>query len=68
MAMALRTLWLDGPVAAQLRRVARERAAGPHRRWTDVAADVRDVLDAAAGASAGGHTAVGEGTRAGGTR
>ena len=41
LAAALATLWSGGPVATQVTRAARARAAGPRRRWADVARDTR---------------------------
>lgn len=43
LATALRAVWEDGAVARQIRRRARERAAGPQRTWRDVAAETRAV-------------------------
>ena len=41
LAAALAALWSGGPVAAQVTRAAQARAAGPRRRWSDVARDTR---------------------------
>jgi glycosyltransferase involved in cell wall biosynthesis len=41
LAAALLTLWSGGPVAAQVTRAAQGRAAGPRRRWSDVARETR---------------------------
>jgi glycosyltransferase involved in cell wall biosynthesis len=48
MAMALRAMWLDGPVAHQVRRTAQQRAATASRSWADVARDTRRAYEAAA--------------------
>jgi glycosyltransferase involved in cell wall biosynthesis len=47
MAMALRTMWVDGPVANQVRRAARQRATGAGRSWADVADETRRAYRAA---------------------
>ena len=47
LAAALVTLWSGGPVAAQVTRAAQARAAGPRRRWSDVALDTRTAYVAA---------------------
>ena len=41
LAAALAALWSGGPVAAQVTRAAQARAAGPRRRWSDVARETR---------------------------
>jgi glycosyltransferase involved in cell wall biosynthesis len=41
LAAALATIWSGGPVATQVTRAAQARAAGPRRRWADVARDTR---------------------------
>lgn len=61
MASAMRALWEEGPVGRQLRRVASERAAGPQRTWSDVAAETRAIWRQVALAQAA--TAVSGGTR-----
>jgi glycosyltransferase involved in cell wall biosynthesis len=48
MAMALRAMWLDGPVAHQVRRTAQQRSATASRSWADVARDTRRAYQAAA--------------------
>ena len=48
LAAALVALWSGGPVAAQVTRAAQARAAGPRRRWTDVARETRTVYAEAA--------------------
>ena len=52
MATAIAALWSDGPVARQVRRAAQNRAAGPRRRWADVAHETREILAQAAEAAA----------------
>ena len=47
MAMALRTLWLEGPVATQVRQAARQRASAPARSWADVAHETRKAYESA---------------------
>jgi glycosyltransferase involved in cell wall biosynthesis len=58
LAAALVTLWSGGPVAAQVTRAAQAKAAGPRRRWGDVAQDTRTAyvaaLDSPAEADAAG--------------
>jgi glycosyltransferase involved in cell wall biosynthesis len=54
MAMALRAMWLDNPVAAQVRRAARQRAAVPGRSWADVALETRSTYESAVGDNAVG--------------
>ncbi|MGO9180530.1 MAG: glycosyltransferase [Candidatus Limnocylindrales bacterium] len=46
LAAALRAAW-SGPIHAQLRRAARQRALAGRRTWTDVARETRDVYAAA---------------------
>jgi glycosyltransferase involved in cell wall biosynthesis len=52
LAAALRSIWSDGRIHAQLARAAQARAAGPRRTWHDVARETRAVYaDAAATAT-----------------
>ena len=52
LAAALRSIWSDGRIHAQLARAAQARAAGPRRTWHDVARETRAVYaDAAAAAT-----------------
>ena len=54
LAAALRSIWSDGRIHAQLARAAQARAAGPRRTWHDVARETRAVYaDAAATATSG---------------
>jgi glycosyltransferase involved in cell wall biosynthesis len=54
LAAALRSIWSDGRIHAQLARAAQARAAGPRRTWHDVARETRAVYaDAAAAARSG---------------
>jgi len=54
LAAALRSIWADGRIRAQLARAAQARAAGPRRTWHDVARETRAVYaDAAAAAHTG---------------
>jgi len=47
LAAAIVALWSGGPVAAQVTRAAQARAAGPRRRWSDVAHETRAAYAAA---------------------
>jgi glycosyltransferase involved in cell wall biosynthesis len=53
LAAALVTLWSGGPVAVQVTRAAQAKAAGPRRRWSDVAHDTRTVYAQAVADTAG---------------
>jgi glycosyltransferase involved in cell wall biosynthesis len=54
LAAALRSIWSDGRIHAQLARAAAARVAGPRRTWHDVARETRAVYaDAAAVARTG---------------
>jgi glycosyltransferase involved in cell wall biosynthesis len=50
LAAALRVVWEGGPVAARLKDLAEQRAAGPRRTWLDVAEETRRVYAAAVAA------------------
>ncbi len=54
LAAALLTLWSGGPVAIQVTRAAQARAAGPRRRWSDVALDTRTAYARAVETHVGG--------------
>ncbi len=55
LAAALRSIWSDGRIHAQLARAAQARAAGPRRTWHDVARETRAVYADAAAAAPTGH-------------
>ncbi|KRT64482.1 MAG: group 1 glycosyl transferase [Chloroflexi bacterium CSP1-4] len=55
LAAALRSIWSDGRIHAQLARAAQARAAGPRRTWHDVARETRAVYADAAASARTGH-------------